>query len=258
MTGGAYAAKKYLITNTNTSARACSSSSRARRGRPERPALRARRARRSQRRKRRGRCERQQRQRWRKRGLRRSEVGETACGKLGGSKFTVGGKETTACNGKEGKKAKKEAPGRRMARSPKKRPRRAPGRSVPTTGQGTSRMWPSPPSRFLLPRRLTRRTSTTSTTPEKEVIFDVPRNRRKRRSDADPPVRRRDRSDCVERRKPAGEVGQSLRLRVAIENFQLIRLPSKRPAGSAERALPARLSSSTSSPPLDGAGAPGR
>jgi Collagen triple helix repeat (20 copies) len=30
------------------------------------------------------------------------KVGETACGKLGGSKFTVGGKETFACNGKEG------------------------------------------------------------------------------------------------------------------------------------------------------------
>jgi hypothetical protein len=28
--------------------------------------------------------------------------GETACKKLGGSKFTVGGKETTACNGKDG------------------------------------------------------------------------------------------------------------------------------------------------------------
>jgi hypothetical protein len=31
------------------------------------------------------------------------KAGEAACGKLGGSKFTVGGKETLACNGKEGK-----------------------------------------------------------------------------------------------------------------------------------------------------------
>jgi len=30
------------------------------------------------------------------------KVGEAACGKLGGSKFTVGGNETFACNGKEG------------------------------------------------------------------------------------------------------------------------------------------------------------
>ncbi len=31
------------------------------------------------------------------------KVGEAACNKLGGAKFTVAGKETTACNGKEGK-----------------------------------------------------------------------------------------------------------------------------------------------------------
>jgi hypothetical protein len=31
------------------------------------------------------------------------KTGESLCSKLGGSKFTVGGKETTACNGKEGK-----------------------------------------------------------------------------------------------------------------------------------------------------------
>jgi hypothetical protein len=38
------------------------------------------------------------------------KVGEAGCNKLGGSKFTVGGKETTACNGKEGKEGKEGSP----------------------------------------------------------------------------------------------------------------------------------------------------
>jgi Collagen triple helix repeat (20 copies) len=39
------------------------------------------------------------------------KVGEAVCSKLGGSKFSVAGKETFACNGKEGKEGKEGVPG---------------------------------------------------------------------------------------------------------------------------------------------------